>query len=98
MPQQPCTSCFCLRLTITTTSISMPQALMALAEQTECDVRSCLHTLQFLSRRQRTVRPADIDGARVGQKDITKNAFAAWQELFWLRVSQLPANLLLIAT
>ena len=60
---------------------------MTLAEQTECDVRSCLHTLQFLSRRQRTVRPADIDAARVGQKDITKNAFAAWQELFWLRVS-----------
>ena len=68
--------------------IHTPQALMTLAEQTECDVRSCLHTLQFLSRRQRTVRPADIDGARVGQKDITKNAFAAWQELFWLRVSQ----------
>lgn len=66
----------------------MPQALMALAEQTECDVRSCLHTLQFLSRRQRAVRPADIDAARVGQKDITRNAFSAWQELFWLRVSQ----------
>ena len=60
---------------------------MALAEQTDCDVRSCLHTLQFLSRRTRTVRPVDIDGARVGQKDVTKNAFAAWQELFWLRVS-----------
>ena len=72
--------------------VDLTQALMTLAEQTECDVRSCLHTLQFLSRRQRTVRPADIDGARVGQKDITKNAFAAWQELFWLRVSQPRLN------
>ena len=60
---------------------------MALADQTDCDVRSCLHTLQFLSRHTRTVRPADIDGAQVGRKDVTKNAFAAWQELFWLRVS-----------
>jgi chromosome transmission fidelity protein 18 len=73
--------------------VFMRQALMALAEQTDCDVRSCLHTLQFLSRRTRTVRPADIDGARVGQKDVTKNAFAAWQELFWLRVGVLSPSL-----
>ena len=71
---------------------SVAQALMALAEQTECDVRSCLHTLQFLSRRQRAVRPADVDAARVGQKDITKNAFSTWQELFWLRVRRPSAG------
>ena len=62
------------------------QALTMLAERTECDVRSCLNTLQWLSRRQKHVRTADVAQAQTGQKDITRNAFAVWQELFWQRV------------
>ena len=57
-----------------------------LAERTECDVRSCLNTLQFLARRQKDVRAADVAHQQVGQKDITRSAFAVWQELFWQRV------------
>ena len=38
-----------------------------LAERTECDVRSCLNTLQFLARKQRTVRAADVEHQQVTQ-------------------------------
>ena len=62
------------------------QALSVLAERTERDVRACLNTLQFLGRRQRSVRTADVECQPVGQKDITASAFAVWQQLFWLRV------------
>lgn len=60
-----------------------------LAERTECDVRSCLNTLQFLGRRQKSVRTADVAHTQTGQKDISRNAFAVWQELFWQRVRSL---------
>ncbi|KAL4857961.1 Chromosome transmission fidelity protein 18 [Chlorella vulgaris] len=50
--------------------------LRLLVERTECDIRSCLNTLQFLSRQRSVVRLADLSGLSIGQKDMTKGAFA----------------------
>lgn len=56
--------------------------LRMLAEKTDCDIRSCLNTLQFLAKRQTMVRHSDLEGLSVGQKDMTKGAFHVWGELF----------------
>lgn len=55
--------------------------LRMLAERAECDIRSCLNTLQFLSKKQRVVRQMDLQGLGVGQKDMTKGAYQVWGEL-----------------
>ncbi|RMZ52707.1 hypothetical protein APUTEX25_000826 [Auxenochlorella protothecoides] len=55
--------------------------LRTLAEMAECDVRSCLNTLQFLASRQTHVRLQDLKGLSLGQKDVTKGAFTVWQDL-----------------
>ena len=68
---------------------------MVLCERTECDVRSCLNTLQFLARRGTRIRVADITGLNVGQKDMTKGAFSIWTELLSTKV---PAEPLLLVT
>ena len=67
-----------------------PQALVVLCERTECDVRSCLNTLQFLARRGTRIRVADIKGLNVGQKDMTKGAFSIWTELLSTKVGAEP--------
>lgn len=63
------------------------QALARLCELTECDVRSCLNTLQFLARKGQPIRVADLTGLHVGQKDINKGAFTIWQDLLQDKVS-----------
>ena len=55
--------------------------LRMLAERSECDMRSCINTLQFLSKRQQVVRHVDIAKLGLGQKDQTKGAFQIWTEL-----------------
>eukprot|EP00891_Asterochloris_glomerata_P002587 jgi/Astpho2/2587/Aster-04292 len=65
------------------------EALQALCLKTECDVRACLNTLQFLARRLRPITTADIHRLQVGQKDVSKGAFAIWQELL---VSKVPSG------
>ena len=82
-------------LSLVSDAASCAQALTMLAERTECDVRSCLNTLQFLGRRQKSVRTADVAHAQTGQKDISRNAFAVWQELFWQRVRFLQCHRIL---
>lgn len=63
------------------------QALTRLCEQTECDVRSCLNTLQFLARKGRPIKVADLNGLSIGQKDISKGAFSIWQDLTQIKVA-----------
>lgn len=63
------------------------QALARLCELTECDVRSCLNTLQFLARKGQPIRVTDLTGLHVGQKDINKGAFTIWQDLLQDKVS-----------
>ena len=62
------------------------QALAALCEGTEADIRSCLNTLQFLSRRCQHVRLGDVQSAAAGRKDVTRSAFSLWQRLLCERV------------
>ncbi|XP_047975329.1 chromosome transmission fidelity protein 18 homolog [Salvia hispanica] len=57
-------------------------ALSALAECTECDVRSCLNTLQFLNKKKEMLNVMDISSQVVGRKDATKSAFDVWKEIF----------------
>jgi len=58
------------------------QALVTLCDKTEQDLRSCLNTLQFLAKRKKTISSLDLTGLQCGQKDISKSAFAMWQQLF----------------
>ncbi|XP_052731273.1 uncharacterized protein LOC108326633 isoform X2 [Vigna angularis] len=60
-------------------------ALTALAEYTECDIRSCLNTLQFLSKKKEALNVFDIGAQVVGQKDTSKNVFDIWKEIFHKR-------------
>eukprot|EP00033_Pygsuia_biforma_P004788 GCRY01005249.1.p1 GENE.GCRY01005249.1~~GCRY01005249.1.p1 ORF type:complete len:756 (+),score=65.20 GCRY01005249.1:126-2393(+) len=62
-------------------SISM-HALNQLCEKTESDIRSCLNTLQFLSRSSSMISKEDIENVAVGAKDINKSLFSVWNDIF----------------
>ncbi|KAK9841303.1 hypothetical protein WJX74_003531 [Apatococcus lobatus] len=57
------------------------QALLVLAERSDCDMRSCLNTLQFLSRQTKHIRVAHVRSIKIGEKDATQSAFKLWQQL-----------------
>eukprot|EP00261_Vitis_vinifera_P032295 XP_019073538.1 PREDICTED: chromosome transmission fidelity protein 18 homolog [Vitis vinifera] len=57
-------------------------ALAALAEYTECDIRSCLNTLQFLNKKNQTLNVFEISSQVVGQKDMSRSIFDIWKEIF----------------
>ncbi|KAL3726756.1 hypothetical protein ACJRO7_031624 [Eucalyptus globulus] len=57
-------------------------ALTTLAEYTECDIRSCLNTLQFLNKKKETLNVLDISSQVVGQKDVSRSIFDIWKEVF----------------
>eukprot|EP00897_Mesotaenium_endlicherianum_P008791 jgi/Mesen1/7940/ME000422S07100 len=59
-----------------------PRALTALALHTECDIRSCLNTLQFLHRNGKALRADDVGAQVIGRKDTAKSMFDIWQEVF----------------
>jgi hypothetical protein len=42
--------------------------------------------LQFLARRQSAVRVSDLAGVTMGQKDMSKGAFAVWTDLLQTKV------------
>ncbi|CAN8295694.1 unnamed protein product [Cochlearia groenlandica] len=56
--------------------------LSALAEYTECDIRCCLNTLQFLNKKNETLNVIDIGSQVVGRKDMSKSLFEIWKEIF----------------
>ncbi|XP_073010337.1 uncharacterized protein [Typha latifolia] len=58
-------------------------ALSALAENTECDIRSCLNTLQFLNKKKETLNILDVDSQIVGRKDMSRSIFDVWKEVFY---------------
>ncbi|KAJ4722941.1 chromosome transmission fidelity protein 18-like [Melia azedarach] len=60
-------------------------ALTALAEYTECDIRSCLNTLQFLNKKKETLSALDVGSQVVGRKDMSRGAFDIWKEIFQKR-------------
>ncbi|KAK6145830.1 hypothetical protein DH2020_019699 [Rehmannia glutinosa] len=71
----------CSREGVKTSSI----ALSALAEYTECDIRSCLNTLQFLNKKKENLNMLEISSQVVGRKDASRSAFDIWKEIFQKR-------------
>ncbi|KAF5199465.1 Chromosome transmission fidelity protein 18-like protein [Thalictrum thalictroides] len=67
-----------------TSSIS----LTVLAEYTECDIRSCLNTLQFLNKKNEKLNLLEIGSQVVGRKDVSRSAFDIWKEIFQKRKSK----------
>ncbi|XXG39699.1 hypothetical protein AAC387_Pa01g0590 [Persea americana] len=60
-------------------------ALTSLAEFTECDIRSCLNTLQFLNKKKETLNMLEVGSQVVGRKDISKSVYDVWKEVFQKR-------------
>ncbi|KAL6189638.1 hypothetical protein ACLB2K_041024 [Fragaria x ananassa] len=60
-------------------------ALTVLADHTECDIRSCLNTLQFLNKRKEALNSLDIGSQVVGRKDMSVGVFDVWKEIFQKR-------------
>ncbi|XP_043720453.1 chromosome transmission fidelity protein 18 homolog [Telopea speciosissima] len=60
-------------------------ALTALAEYTDCDIRSCLNTLQFLNRKKETLNVLELGSQVVGRKDMTRSVFDVWRGVFQKR-------------
>ncbi|GAA0156401.1 hydrolase [Lithospermum erythrorhizon] len=63
-------------------------ALTALAQYTECDIRSCLNTLQFLHKKKEALNLLEVSSQVVGRKDTSKSAFDVWKEIFQKRKSK----------
>jgi len=61
------------------------QILSALCELTECDIRSCLNTLQFARRKSSYVSTDLLTSTSVGHKDIAKNLFESWKDIFQIK-------------
>ncbi|KAH7427153.1 hypothetical protein KP509_10G031900 [Ceratopteris richardii] len=61
------------------------RALTVLADHTECDIRSCLNTLQFLNKRKESLNTLDVASQVVGRKDMTRSAFDVWGEILQKR-------------
>ncbi|KAL2923389.1 Chromosome transmission fidelity protein 18-like protein [Bienertia sinuspersici] len=57
-------------------------ALTALAEYTECDIRSCLNSLQFLHKKKESLNLVAISSQVIGRKDMTRSIFDVWKEVF----------------
>ncbi|PSN58137.1 hypothetical protein C0J52_01024 [Blattella germanica] len=60
-------------------------ALLALAEKSSNDIRSCLSVLHFFKSQKKDVRLVDIQRNNIGQKDVQKGLFTVWQEIFHTR-------------
>ncbi|KAH9650048.1 AAA domain-containing protein [Citrus sinensis] len=67
-------------------------ALTTLAEYTECDIRSCLNTLQFLDKKKEILNVMDIGSQVVGRKDMSRSAFDIWKEIFQKRKTKRLRN------
>ncbi|XP_066259755.1 chromosome transmission fidelity protein 18 homolog [Euwallacea similis] len=60
-------------------------AMMALAEKSNNDVRSCLSVLHFFKAQNKAIGLTDIHKASVGQKDMQKGLFTVWQDIFQIK-------------
>ncbi|CAM0872425.1 unnamed protein product [Alopecurus aequalis] len=56
-------------------------ALSALADYTECDIRSCLNTLQFLNKKKEALNISGFDSQVVGRKDMSKSILDVWKQV-----------------
>uniref|UniRef100_A0A0E0KBM9 AAA+ ATPase domain-containing protein n=1 Tax=Oryza punctata TaxID=4537 RepID=A0A0E0KBM9_ORYPU len=69
-----------------------PIALSSLAEYTEirlieqslpaeCDIRSCLNTLQFLNKKREALNISGFDSQVIGRKDMSKSIIDVWKQV-----------------
>jgi DNA polymerase III delta prime subunit len=58
------------------------QLLQVICELTNRDIRSCLNTLQFLSRKSAHITPELFATSSFGNKDMTSNIFEIWKSVF----------------
>ncbi|GAX73943.1 hypothetical protein CEUSTIGMA_g1393.t1 [Chlamydomonas eustigma] len=64
------------------------QALGALCDRTECDIRCCINTLQFMARQHhQKITLRSVEQIAIGAKDATKGAFSLWNYLLQARSS-----------
>eukprot|EP01028_Stygiella_incarcerata_P011114 TRINITY_DN612_c0_g1_i1.p1 TRINITY_DN612_c0_g1~~TRINITY_DN612_c0_g1_i1.p1 ORF type:complete len:823 (-),score=236.64 TRINITY_DN612_c0_g1_i1:1961-4429(-) len=66
-------------------------ALVGLIHKSHHDLRSCLHTLQFLSSSGKKITKEMIESVSVASKDVATSLFQKWERVFWTRA---PGNLL----
>lgn len=59
--------------------------LIALADKSNNDIRSCLSVLHFFKSQKKDVRLVDVQNSSIGQKDVQKGLFAVWQEVFQIQ-------------
>ncbi|CAI9740559.1 transmission fidelity 18 homolog [Octopus vulgaris] len=57
-------------------------ALMALCEKTDNDIRSCLNTLQFVQRQKQEFNLRLVNSMHIGQKDVQRSLFSVWYDVF----------------
>lgn len=57
--------------------------LIALCDKTRNDIRSCLNTLQFLSKRTDRITTKLINELTIGHKDYEKSIFDIMNEIFF---------------
>ncbi|XP_053694619.1 chromosome transmission fidelity protein 18 homolog [Sabethes cyaneus] len=60
-------------------------SMLALADKTGNDVRSCLSMLQFHSSLKKPLRLTDVLKCNVGQKDQQKGLFGIWSAIFQIQ-------------
>lgn len=60
-------------------------ALLALAEKTNGDIRSCLSMIQFFGCSKKPLTLLDVMRSNIGQKDQHKNLFNVWASIFQIQ-------------
>ncbi|KAL1497907.1 hypothetical protein ABEB36_008789 [Hypothenemus hampei] len=63
-------------------------AMIALAEKSNHDIRSCLSVLHFYKAQNKQIGLTDIYKANVGQKDMQKGLFMIWSDIFEIKRTQ----------
>jgi len=56
--------------------------LHCIAEKSECDIRSCLSTMQFIKQKDGKITHSFL--SQLGTKDKSKGLFGVWEDLFFL--------------
>lgn len=60
------------------------RAIQVLCEMNNCDIRSCLNTLQFLASNNKIITVESFNkSSTFGQKDMTENIYDIWKAIFY---------------
>ncbi|OUM65465.1 hypothetical protein PIROE2DRAFT_59973 [Piromyces sp. E2] len=58
------------------------RSLLALCEMTECDIRNCINTLQFINSKHEELTLETLSRVSIGHKDLNKSLFNIWENVF----------------